>query len=56
MNVLYKNIDFSQYASSMPSNIKKTLKFDKMYDGNISHNLFGLKSEKKNSIRTKIDL
>lgn len=28
----------------------------KIYDGNISQNLFGLKFEEKNSIKTEIDL
>lgn len=55
LNVLYENIDFSQYASSMPLSIKM-LKFDKMYDRNISQNLFRLKSEEKNSVRTEINL
>lgn len=55
LNVLYENIDFSQYVSSMPLSIKM-LKFDKMYDRNISQNLFRLKSEEKNSVRTEINL
>lgn len=65
MNVSYKNIDFSQYRSNIPFIYVKYKKIKirymmviryKIYDRNISQNLFGLKFEEKNSIKTEIDL